>query len=161
MALDASACGPGDVALLGHPVEDVVTALEGPLGVRIGRIDRRPAEDARDEGRFLEAEVRDALAEIEVRGRLDAVGAVAEVELVAVELEDPLLGIFLLDAAGDEHLLELPPDGLLGIEEQLAGQLLGDGAPALGPAQGAAPDPDDVLLERPEDAHVIDARMCE
>ena len=153
----ASACARVMIALLGHPVEDVVAALEGPLGIRVGRIDRRPAEDPRDERRFLETEVRDALAEIEVRGRLDAVGAVAEVELVAVQLEDPLLGILLLDAAGDEHLLELPPDGLLGIEEQLAGQLLGDGAPALGAAERAAPDPDDVLLERPDDAHVIDA----
>ena len=153
------ALGPGQVAFRDHPVEDVVAAVEGPRLVRVGRIDGRPAEDPGDDGRFLEVEVADVLAEEEIGRGLDAEGAVAEEEVVAVELEDLLLGVELLDLARQVELLELAAEADLAVEEEVAGQLLGDRAAALGPL--AAQDLEHVGPDGPEDAAHVDAAVVE
>src|SRR4030067_1391995 len=115
----------------------------------MGGRDGGSAENPGDERRCLQGEVGDALAEIEIRRRLHSVDSMVEVELVAVELQYLFFGLLLFDLQGEVHLFELPADGLLGIEEQEAGQLLGDGASALGLAkQTARPD---VLFETPQD----------
>jgi hypothetical protein len=89
-------------------------------------------QDAGDERGFLDAGVLHRLAEVELRRRLHAVGAVPEVHLVAVEREDLFLGVALLDLHREQQLLHLAFPGLLVGEEQLAGELLRERAGAAG-----------------------------
>ena len=143
------ALGPGQVAFYHHPVEDMVAAVEGAHLVRIRGIKGRATEDAGDEGRFLEAEIGEVLAEKEIGRGLDAVSAVAQEKVVAVELEDLLLGIELLDLARKVELLELAAKADLPVEEEVPGQLLRDGAAALGAT--AAQDLEHVGPDGPQD----------
>ena len=159
LGLERLALGLRQVALRDHPVEDVVAAVEGPRLVRVRGVDRRPPEDPGDDGRLLEVEVRDVLAEEVVGRRLDAVDAVAEEEVVAVELEDLFLGVELFDLARQIELLELAPEADLPVQEERAGQLLGDRAAALGPL--AAEDLEHVGPDGPEDAAKVDAAVAE
>ncbi len=78
------------------------------------------------------------LAEKAARRGLDAVQPVAEIHLVQIELENLRLGVHPLDARGEEELLNLPMQRLVGREETLTGELLGNRAGALSGA--AAPD---------------------
>ena len=75
------------------------------------------------------------LLEVQPRRRLDAVGAVAEVHLVAVDREDLSLGVALLDLDREDDLAHLPLERLLvGQAElflQVARQLLRERARAL------------------------------
>ena len=76
------------------------------------------------------------LPEVQLRRGLDAVGAVAEVDLVAVEGEDLFLRVALLDPDRDQRLLDLAlPAAIADREadlggEQVARQLLRDRAAA-------------------------------
>ena len=47
------------------------------------------------------------MAEIFLRRRLDAVGAGAEIDAVEVELEDLVLGVFMLEPQRQNRLLDL------------------------------------------------------
>ncbi len=137
----------------------MVAAAEGQLRGVVGRIDRRAAEDAGDERRFLQVQVADALAEELLGGGLDPVHAVAEIELVAVHLQDLFLGVTLLDLEGEKGLLELAPERHLPAEEQGRGQLLGDRASALGAAVPLARP--EVLPDGPQDPPEVDAAVLE
>ena len=92
------------------------------------------------------------LAEVRLRGGIHAVGALAEVDLIEVHLEDLILGVVALDLDREHDLLELARQRALVREEQVARQLLGDRAAALRAAHGAArPD------RRAPDAPEVDA----
>ena len=71
------------------------------------------------------------LAEVDLRRRGEAVGALAEEDLVDVELEDLVLGQVGLDLPGEQDLAELAGDRLLAGQEEVAGDLHGDRAGAL------------------------------
>jgi len=60
------------------------------------------------QGRLLERDVLRRLAEVQTRGRLDAVRAVPEVHVIGVEGQDLPLRVALLDQDGDEGLFDLP-----------------------------------------------------
>ena len=122
----------GEEAFVGHPVERVVAPPERCRRVDVGALPGVALQDAGDHRRLVDRQVLDRLAEVELRRRLDAVGAVAEVHLVAVEREDLLLGVALLDLHREQQLLDLALPGLLVGEEQLAGELLGQRAGAAG-----------------------------
>ena len=92
---------------LGHPLERVVAAPQRRLHVDVGALPHVALDDAGDERRFLELEIGQRLAEVDLRGRRDAVGAVPPVDLIAVEREDLFLRVALLDLDGDDQLLEL------------------------------------------------------
>jgi len=92
------------------------------------------------------------LAEVKLRGSLEAVHSVAEVDLVAVEGENLLLGEGAFDLDGEVRLLELAGGGALRREKQVARQLHGQGGCALGASMAAQ-----VVPERPADAEDIDA----
>jgi hypothetical protein len=100
------------------------------------------------------AQVLRRLAEVEPRGRLDAVRAVAEVDLVAVQREDLALRVALLDLDGEDRLLDLALPGLLVGEEQVARELLRQRARAA----GLAPL-EDVLDQRDDDARDAEAEV--
>ena len=77
------------------------------------------------------------VAEVGARGRLDPVGALAEVDRVQILREDLVLGPVALDLIGERRLAELLEDGAaaLGLKRVLD-ELLGDGRGALGRAAG-------------------------
>ena len=60
----------------------------------------------------------DRLAEVLLGGGRHAVGAVAEVDGVQVQLEDALLRVALLELPGEGGLGDLAVEGLLGVEQQ-------------------------------------------
>ncbi len=146
--------GLRDVAFFGHPLQDVVAAPHGPPHVDVRALPLGRLDDAGDERRFVQRQVLRSLVEVEPGGGFDAVRAVAEVDLIAVEREDLPLGVALLDLDGEEGLLDLPLPGLLVIEEQLAGQLLGEGAGA------GQPPLDDVFDRRHHDPRHDDAEVA-
>ena len=124
-------------SVLEHVVDDEVAATQRALGT----VDRRvgiwglgqPGED----GGFVEGEIFSGLVEIEMRTSLEAINAVAEVDLVAVHGEDLFLGEAALDLKGEHDLLHLAPEVAIGGEEQVAGELHGEGGRTLGAAAGA------------------------
>ena len=65
---------------------------------------------------------------VDLRRGPDTVGALAEKNLVDVELEDLVLGEFTLDLQRKQNLVELADVGLLAAEEEIPGDLHGDGA---------------------------------
>ena len=123
----------GDVARLGHLVEDPVAALGGLLGPAEGMVVVGRLGQGGEVGGLLQRQLGQLLAEIVERGGGDAVRAHAEIDLVEVELEDLLLGEGALDADGEHRLLELAIELLLAGQQEVLGDLLGDGGGALGP----------------------------
>ncbi len=113
-----------DEALLEHAVEHVVAAPEGLVGMGDRRVRHRRADHPRDHGGLGDGQLLGVLAEVKPRGLLDAVGAVPEVDLIRIELEDLVLREILLDLDGQEGLVDLAAEALLRREEDLFGELL-------------------------------------
>jgi hypothetical protein len=98
------------------------------IRIDVGTLANVGLNDACDEGRLFEREVLDPLSEIQLRGRLDAVGAVPEVDLVAVQRENFRLRIAFLNLEGNQRFLDFAFPRALeadGGGEQIARQLLG------------------------------------
>ena len=102
----------GDVAVLDHLRQHAVARLDGALrppvrdGVAIGR-----ANDARQKRRFAEDDVVNVLVEVGQRAFGEAVNreaaAIAEINLVGVQLEDLLLGEAVLEFQRHHRLGQL------------------------------------------------------
>ena len=71
------------------------------------------------------------LDEIALRRALDAVGAGAEIDAVEIEFENLGLGEFVFEPEREHHLLQFARDRALLRQEQILGELLGDGRSAL------------------------------
>ena len=71
------------------------------------------------------------LGEVELGRGLEAIGAVAKVDLVRIHLEDLVLGEDALDLHGEQDFLELSAVGLLVGEEEIARELHGERGGAL------------------------------
>src|SRR5205823_14532928 len=89
-------------------------------GVVVGGRLRQPGE----ERGLPEAQLPRWEGEVRLGGRLDAVGVVAVVDLVQVGGEDPLLRPVLRELDGEAGLGELPLDGALARELEVADELL-------------------------------------
>jgi hypothetical protein len=94
----------------------------------------RPLGQGRQIGAFGQAQVGDRLAEIVVGGRPHPIGAVAQPDLVQIEFKDLLLVERLLQAVGENGVLQLAADGGVVGQEDVLGHLLGDGGAAFQPA---------------------------
>ena len=88
----------------------------------------RQAGQHRDLGQIQVAQI---FSEIDLGGRREAVGALAEIDLVDVELEDLVLGQAVLDLEGEQRFVELARERLLRGQEEVARHLHGDGGGAL------------------------------
>ena len=99
---------------LRHPVEHHVAA--GHRQVRVGRRVEadRVLDQTGEQWRPAECELAGVDREVVPGGRLDAVGAVTEVGEVQVALEDPVLGVVLLERDRVPELLDLALVGVLG-----------------------------------------------
>ena len=130
----------------------MVGASAGPLllvdrGVVGGRLQQR-----RQQGRLADGQLGGRLVEEGLRGRLHAIGAGAEIDPVQIQGQDLLLGILVLQPDGEQQLLHLALEGLVGRQEQVARQLLGDGGGALGRVASV-----EVGQRGADDAHRIEA----
>ncbi|MNZ35861.1 hypothetical protein D3C78_532680 [compost metagenome] len=119
-----------DLAQLVHAAEDPVAALLGAH--RVGqRVEARGClGQAGDHRHLRQAHVADRLAVVHLRGGIDAVGAVAQVDLVHVQLEDLVLGQLALDLQGQQNLVGLAREAALAGEEEVLRHLHGDGTAA-------------------------------
>ncbi len=113
-----------DVVLLQHAMKDVVPPRHRLHRMEDRAVRHRRADESRDRRRLRNRQLLRVLAEVEPRRRFDAVGAVPEVHLIRVELEDLVLREVLLDVDRQEHLVDLAAKALLGREEDLLGELL-------------------------------------
>ena len=146
-----------DVVLVRHPLKDDVAAGDGALHVDERTLSLGCLENPADERGFLEIQLLVRLVEVQARGGLDAVRAVPEIHLVAVDAEDLFLRVALLDLDGEHPFADLPLEKLLLGEAELievAGHLLRDGARAL-----SAPPLDEVGEDRGEDSLDVQAEV--
>ena len=117
-----------DVAELQHAPQHVGPAHDRLLRVGDGVEPRRRLRQPRDHRELGEVELGDGQPVVDLRRGADPVGALAEEDLVDVELEDLLLGELALDLQREQDLVELADVGLLPGEEEVPGHLHGDGA---------------------------------
>ena len=153
----------GQRPLQDHVPQDDVPPRQRQAGVlRLG-IELRAADDAGQEGGLGGGEVAGLglrpLADLRVvgaGGRLDAVGALTEVDGVEVEAEDLVLGVFLFQLDRDDRFFELAENGPLPphVGVGVLDVLLGDGGATLGDAPLH-----DVGERRPGDAAVGERAM--
>jgi hypothetical protein len=142
------ASAAGDGAGLDHLGDHQPGARRGAFGV-VDRVEgRRRVEDGSEDRRLGDGDVAGGLAEELLRCLLHPDGAGAEIGPVEIELEDLVLGEPVLQPQGEDGFLELALVGAVGLEEQVLGQLLGDGRAALDDAAG--------LLVGDEGAHQAD-----
>ena len=73
------------------------------------------------------------MAEEAPRGGVDAIGAAAEIDAVEIEFEDLVLGEAPFERQREDRLADLAGEGEVVGEEDVAGELLGDGRAALRP----------------------------
>ena len=146
--------GAVDKAFVQHPPQHGQFALARQFRVGNGVVDGRPLRNTGQHGGFGQGEVADGLVEIDLCRRREAVGAVAEEDLVDVDFQNLVFAEVLLDFQRQQRLVELAPEGTLAREEKVARHLHGDGGSALtAPARG------DVIDRRAQHAHRVDAAM--
>ena len=119
--------GDGDGLVVGHAIQHPVAADLGGLGVAervvvVGRLGQHGEEGGLGQGQLVER-----LVEVGCGSGGDAVGLLAEVDFVEIELEDVFLAHALVDAQGEDQFLDLAGDADLVAEEHVLGDLLRDG----------------------------------
>ena len=100
--------------------------LHGPLHVHKRALPLRRLKNAGDERRFLERELLVGLVEVQPRRRLDTVRTVAEIHLIAVDREDFLFRVALLDLDRQNRFFDLPLDRFFVAETELIPQVPGE-----------------------------------
>jgi hypothetical protein len=143
-----------DGAGVQHHVEDDSGSAARRFGVRRGRIVGRRLDQAGDDRGLRGRELARRMAEEAPRGRIDAVGAAAEIDPVEVELEDLLLGEAPFERHRQDRLADLAAEAAAVVEEDVAGKLLRDRRSALSPPAARRADP-----EGAGEADRIDAGM--
>ncbi len=116
-----------------HLVDHVVAPLDRALAGAERMQDARRLRQRREIGGLRDGELVHRLVEVHQRRRGDAVGAEAEIDLVEIELEDLVLGIGPLDLQREQRLLDLAGERHLVGQQEVLGDLLGDGRGALRP----------------------------
>ena len=123
-----------DIALLKHLLQDGQRAVLVVLGVDIGVVAGGVVGDADDAGALLGGQLVQLLAEIDVGGALDAVGALSQIDRVEIPGDDLFLGVVLLEVQRLEDLHELAADRHVLLAGQVLDELLGQGGAAVGGA---------------------------
>ncbi len=138
--LDALRQRTGECALGGRgadnagahkPVGHDAAPFLRPLGKANRVVADRIPDQASEEDRVANIELRRLLAEVDLGGRLHAVGAVAEVHGVEVALEDLVLRVVVLDPPRQQCLAHLAVDRFLRRQQRVLDQLLRDRRAAL------------------------------
>ncbi len=146
----------GHVAGFHEVVQHLVGAGARGRQVHVRRVLRRRFEEARDHRRFGERDLAHGLAEIELRGGLDADGTAAEIGAVEVHLQDLPLREARFEQEREEQFLQLALERPLGGQEQVLGELLGQRRAALHHLVRAC-----VFDQRARRAEDVDAEVLE
>ena len=133
--------GPGRIignqAILGHPVEDIALSGPGRLGLSERRIVAWRLGQAGQQGYFPQIQLRRFFTEIGSGRRLHAVGPFAEIDFIEIDEQDIFLAQQPLKTKGKDRFGGLAQITFFTGEQQGAGNLLGDGRPALAASAGA------------------------
>ena len=121
----------GDEAGLLHAVDHIELPRAGAPRVDHRVVGAGRLRQAGQHGGFGRGDVLQRLAEIRLGCRREAIGAVAQVDLVQVDLQDLVLGELLLEPQGQQDLVGLAAQRALGTEVHIARHLHGDGRGAL------------------------------
>ena len=114
-----------DLSVFQHGVDHQVATLLRFIGVGDRRISAGGFWQTGQDGGLIEREITRALVEIKLRGRFEAIDAVAKIDLIAIHGEDLLLGESPLDLQREHDLLEFAPEGAVLREEKIARELHG------------------------------------
>ena len=137
-----------------HPFQHIVAPRQRPLGTgdRIGG--GWGLGQAGDHRGLGQGQFADVLAVVNPGGRADAIGPLAEVNLVEVEFKDLALVQFAFNLERQKDLVQLSDIGLFTAQEEISRDLHGDRAAALffraGPGQ---------LIGGPQQALPVHPRM--
>ena len=125
-----------DIAGLFHRLQHHLGA--GLAGIGIGQwiVAGRRLQAAGQDRRLGQAKLAGMFAEEFFRCRFQAIHAGAEIDLVEIKAEDLVLAVARLQIDGERRFLQLALHGAAGRQEQILGQLLGDGRTALHHAAG-------------------------
>ena len=137
MAAGAEHLTLGHEAGFDQAVEHDVGARARRRQVDHRRIFGRRLEQAGEHGGFRQIDVARRLVEVVARRRVHAEGAAAHIGAVEIELEDLVLGQPRFQPQREKRLLDLAVERALVAQEQVLGELLGDGGAALHDAAGA------------------------
>ncbi len=126
--------GRGDPAFIPHDPQDLAGAGHG-AGHVVGQGQARGCVGHRGQQRRLgQGQLARRMAEVGLGRGVQAIGAGAEEGAVQVQLQHLILAKHRLQIPGEHRLLHLPLEGVFGLQEQSAGELLGQGGGALGGA---------------------------
>lgn len=114
-----------------HAIEHVALALERERTIRVRVVGGRRGDEPGEHRSLAQRETAHVLTEIRVACGLHAVRAGTEVDEVEIALEDLVLRVVALDLQREQRLLDLAAHGLFVRQEQVARELLRDGARAL------------------------------
>jgi hypothetical protein len=142
-----------DEAVVRHPLDDVLLARPGPTGSADRVVGGRRLRQAGEHRRLGDGQVLHRLAEVRFRRRGETIGAVAQEDLVHVDLQDLVLGEHVLQLERQQYFVQLAREGLLGRQVDIAGHLHRDRRCTL------AFHPSQVGQRRPDQALVVDAAM--
>ena len=145
--------GFGNIAILGHLVQYDALAVLGRFQTPEGRVVVRAVGKSGQHSALRQCQVFHVFAEIDAGSSLDAVAALAEVNLVHVHFQNLFLGVLIFNLQCQYHFQQFSFQCLLLGKEGISGQLLGNGGAALSCGVAA----EHVVPDGAEDAPGIDA----
>ena len=122
--------GRADVPGLHHQPQHHRLPVFGAVGVGIGVIDCGQLGQPGQQRGLGQGQVGHVFGKVGLRGGVCAIGKVAVIEFVEINLQDLLFGIAAADLGGEDGFVDLARQRLFGREEDQLDQLLGDGAGA-------------------------------
>src|SRR6202034_865686 len=147
--------GCGDLAVFEHGVDDDVAPAKGPFRAEDRRKLRWAFRKSSQQRGFRKRELTGMLREVILSPGLETVDAAAQVNLIAVEGEDLLLGEGVLDLERKKDFLQLAGGGAFVGEEEIARELHGERGSALRTALG-----ENVVPGGAGNAEQVDAPMA-
>jgi len=145
-----------DESRLFHPFKHMLLALLRPFRIFVGRIMVRGLGKSGQQRGLGESQLRQVFPEIRQGRGAHSVGALPEIDLVQVHLQDLLLAQDQLHLVCQDQFLEFSPVGSLRRQKQRAGELLGNRAGPLHFSTAPQIGPD-----RPQNADDIQPRVFE
>ena len=133
----AGGVGGGDRPGLDHQIQDLRGARHRLVAVALRVEAGRRLQQPCDDGALEQVELLRRLAEIAVRGGVDAIGPGAEIDAVEIDFEDLVLGEAALEPQREKGLAELAGEAALRCQKKDFRELLGDRAAALDDPAGA------------------------
>ena len=142
-----------DHAFFQHDVENIVSSGTVVLGADVGRVIAGSLDAGRQRAGLRQGQIPRVHAEISLSRRLNAVGTVAEIDVVQIHGQNVVLAHAAFQLPCQPDFLGLSGKGLLRAQMALTDQLHGDGA---GPLRVAAfPDVGRQRAEEPHHVHAV------